>query len=107
MLEGAHDEYMEHPLSIKVGVPVRIYVVDAGPSHFSAFHVIGTIFRNVYTDGNPSNALHGIQTASVPPGGGAIVEFTVLQAGRYPFVTHQFGDADHGAMGVFVASGSR
>lgn len=103
VFNGRAFRYMEQPLSIKVGVPVRVYVVDAGPSHFSAFHVIGTVFRTVYVDGNPSNVEHGVQTASVPPGGGAIVEFTVLQDGRYPFVTHQFGDADHGAMGVFIA----
>jgi nitrite reductase (NO-forming) len=100
---GRAFQYMEHPLSIKVGKPVRVYVVDAGPSHFSSFHVIGTILRSVYADGNPENVQHGIQTAAIPPGGGAIVEFTVRQAGRYPFVTHQFGDADHGAMGAFVA----
>jgi hypothetical protein len=44
-----------------------------------------------------------MQTLSIPPGGGAIAEFSVPQAGSYAFVTHAFGDADAGAMGVFAA----
>jgi hypothetical protein len=46
----------------------------------------------------------GLQTAAVPPGGGAVVDFTVQQAGMYPVVTHSFGDADAGALGLFKAS---
>lgn len=100
---GVGMQYVQNPLSIEIGKPVRVYVVDAGPSHFSAFHVVGTLFSRVLADGNPLNAQVGIQTASIPPGGGAIVEFTVYQAGRYAFVTHAFGDADLGAMGIFLA----
>ena len=94
-------QYVRTPLPIDMGKPVRVFVVNAGPSHFSAFHVIGTIFDTVYVAGNPSNALHGLQTIPIAPGDGAIGEFTVQQAGRYPFVTHSFGDADLGAMGAF------
>lgn len=103
LFNGRSFQYMERPLAIRVREPVRVYVVDAGPSHFSAFHVIGTLFQTVMQDGNPQNVQHGIQTMTIPPGGGAIGEFTVYQAGHYPFVTHQFGDADHGAMGAFDA----
>jgi len=103
LFNGRSFQYMESPLAIRVRQPVRVYVVDAGPSHFSAFHVIGTLFQTVMQDGNPQNVQHGIQTMTIPPGGGAIGEFTVYQAGHYPFVTHQFGDADHGAMGAFDA----
>ena len=101
---GLAFRYKQAPLQIKVGQPVRLFIVDAGPSHFSAFHVIGTILNNVYVDGNPANKLDGIQTMSIPPGGGGIAEFKVYQAGTYPFVTHSFGDADDGAMGAFVAT---
>ena len=96
---GMAFRYFAHPIPIKVGEPVRVYVVNAGPNHFSAFHVIGTLFQNAYVDGNPANALHGVQTMTIAPGGGGMMEFTVYQAGRYPFVTHQFNDADHGAIG--------
>ena len=101
---GKAFRYKDNPLAIVVDRPVRLFVVDAGPSHFSAFHVVGTIFSRVLMDGNPRNALYGIQTASIPPGGGAVVEFTPRQAGAYPFLSHSFGDADSGAMGTFAAS---
>jgi nitrite reductase (NO-forming) len=100
---GSAYQYMTKPISIAVGKPVRLFVVNAGPSHFSAFHVVGTLFTRALLDGNPSNALVGIQTQPIAPGGGAVVEFTVLQPGKYPFVTHAFGDADAGAIGIFDA----
>jgi len=101
---GVAFRYKTEPLPIKVGELVRVFVVDAGPSHFSAFHVIGTLLRTAYVDANPQNKLVGLQTIAVPPGGGAMVEFQVEQAGTYPFVTHSFGDADDGAMGAFIAA---
>jgi nitrite reductase (NO-forming) len=101
---GRAFRYKDSPLAIKVGVPVRAFVVNAGPSHFSAFHVVGTIFQRVLVDGNPANTLTGLQTASIPPGGGAVLDFTVQQAGTYPIVTHAFGDADAGALGLFNAT---
>ncbi|MBV8154445.1 MAG: multicopper oxidase domain-containing protein [Candidatus Eremiobacteraeota bacterium] len=100
---GLAFQYMKTPLPISVGKLVRLFVVNAGPSHFSAFHVVGTLLRRSYVDGNPANLLVGLQTLSIPPGGGAVTEFTVLQAGKYAFVTHAFGDADAGAMGIFLA----
>jgi nitrite reductase (NO-forming) len=96
-------QYMRKPLPISVGKRVRVFVVNAGPSHFSAFHVVGTLLQRSYVDGNPKNLLVGLQTLAIPPGGGAVTEFTVPQAGNYPFVTHAFGDADAGAMGIFAA----
>ena len=100
---GLAFQYMRKPLAISVNKPVRLFVVNAGPSHFSAFHVVGTIFDRVAVGGNPENALHGLQTITVAPGDGAMAEFTVQQASKYPFVTHSFGDADAGAMGFFKA----
>ncbi|MDQ2993112.1 MAG: hypothetical protein M3R30_09885 [Candidatus Eremiobacteraeota bacterium] len=94
-------QYVKKPLPISVGNPVRVFVVNAGPSHFSAFHVIGTIMDTVYVGGNPANVLRGLQTVAIAPGDGAVGEFTSRQAGHYPFVTHSFGDADLGAMGSF------
>jgi nitrite reductase (NO-forming) len=100
---GRSFQYQDKPLPIAVGEPVRVFVVNAGPSRFSAFHVVGTIFEKAFTDGNPDNELHGLQTMSIAPGDGAMAEFTVQQPSRYPFLTHSFGDADLGAMGAFVA----
>ena len=101
---GMAFQYKTNPLPIKVGELVRAFVIDAGPSHFSAFHVVGTVFSRVLIEGNPHNELVGIQTLNIPPGGGAVAEFTVQQEGVYPVVTHSFGDADNGAMGLFRAA---
>jgi nitrite reductase (NO-forming) len=103
---GRAFQYMTQPLQIIVGQPVRVFVVNAGPSHFSAFHVVGTLFERSYVDGNPANLLSGLQTLAIAPGGGEVAEFTVHQAGTYAFVTHAFGDADAGAMGTFAATGA-
>lgn len=100
---GSAFQYMMNPLPIAVGKLNRLFVINAGPSHFSAFHVIGTLLQRTFVDGNPANLLVGLQTLSIPPGGGAVTEFTVYQEGKYAFVTHAFGDADAGAMGLFLA----
>lgn len=97
---GKANQYVDHPLEAKVGDKIRMWVVNAGPAHASAFHVVGTIFDAVYLDGNPKNKLEGMQTVSIPPGGGAMVEFTIKEPGKYPFVTHSFGDASKGAVGI-------
>lgn len=107
MFNGMADLYVGTPLPITVNQPVRLFVVNAGPSHFSAFHVIGTIMENVFVSGNPANELHGLQTVMIGPGDGAMTQFTVQQAGRYTFVTHVFGDADLGGMGVFTATAAK
>jgi len=97
---GYANQYKAAPLTAQLGERVRIFIVNAGPSEFSAFHVIGAIFANVYTDGNPANHTVGNQTITVPPGGGSVVELTIPDAGLYPFVTHSFANASSGALGV-------
>lgn len=100
---GRAMRYIDDPLSVKAGEPVRIFLINAGPNHVSAFHVIGTIFQRVYQGGNPRNLTVGRQTVNVPPGDGAVMELTFYQAGRYAFVTHALGDSTLGAMGRFIA----
>jgi plastocyanin len=100
VFNGIFNQYREHPLTADPGQLVRLYVVNAGPTATSAFHVIGTIFNAVYPDGNTANKLVGVQTYNIPPGGGAMFEMTMPNAGTYPFVTHSFADASKGAIGV-------
>ncbi len=100
VFNGYANQYKDAPLTAKVGQKIRLYILDAGPSQFSAFHVIGAIFSNAYMDGNPANRTQGNQTVMVAPGGGMVVELTIPDAGLYPFVTHSFADASKGAMGV-------
>ena len=65
--------------------------------------MVGTIFDRVLINGNPKNELFGLQSISIGPGDGAVVEFTLDEPGNYPFVNHAFGHASHGAVGVFQA----
>jgi nitrite reductase (NO-forming) len=51
-------------------------------------------------DGNPANHMVGDQTLTIPPGGGAMVELTIPEAGNCPFVTHSVSGAMTGATGV-------
>ena len=108
MLAGTPDEvvfngiafqYVDHPLAAKVGERVRLYVVNAGPTLTTAFHVIGAILAAVYPDGNPSHELNDLQTYSIPPGSGVVIDLTIPQSGTYPFVDHSMRDANIGAIG--------
>jgi uncharacterized cupredoxin-like copper-binding protein len=80
-----------------------MYVLNAGPSKWSAFHVIGTLFDTVDLEGVVS---HGSQTISLAPSQGAWVDFQLPQAGNYSFVTHSFGDMTKGAAGVLHTAGA-
>jgi nitrite reductase (NO-forming) len=97
---GAANQYQQQPLAATPGELIRLYVMNAGPTLFSAFHVIGALFDNVYADGNPANVMHGIQTWTIPPGGGATFELRIPDAGKYPFVTHSFAYTGLGAVGL-------
>jgi nitrite reductase (NO-forming) len=101
---GRAGQYKDAPLRVDVGDRVRLFVVNAGPTFNSAFHVVGAIFDRVYPDGNPAHALERVQTYMVPAGGGAVFEavFTKDASGEglYPFVTHSFADAEKGAVGI-------
>jgi nitrite reductase (NO-forming) len=100
VFNGYANQYKTSPIVAKAGQRIRIFIVNAGPSEFSAFHVIGAIFSDTYADGNPANHMVGNQTVTVPPGGGMMVELTIPQAGLYPFVTHSFADVGKGAVGI-------
>ena len=98
VFNGFANQYVEEPLVADPGELVRVYILNAGPSKWSAFHVIGTIFDRTWQEGvvgGPS------QTVNIAPSQGAIVEFTMEEDGMYPFVTHAFGDAVKGAIGMF------
>lgn len=101
---GTTYSLQETPLLAKVGDRVRIYINNVGPNEVSSFHVVGTIFDDVYIDGNPSNHMKGMQTILLPASGGAIVEFTLTKEGTYPVVTHQFNHASKGAVAIIKAT---
>ncbi|UJL45324.1 multicopper oxidase domain-containing protein [Virgibacillus sp. NKC19-16] len=97
---GTFGAVQNEPLEAEAGDKVRFYINNVGPNEVSSFHVIGSMFDDVYIDGNPANHQQGMQTVGLPASGGAVVEFTVKEAGEYPFVTHQFKHASKGAIRV-------
>ena len=104
VFNGRAFQYKANPLQVNEGERVRFFVVNAGPSLRSDFHLVGTVFDRVYPDGNPANVLNHVQTWTVPAGGGAVFE-TAFEKGAsgegvYAFVTHAFADADKGAVGL-------
>ena len=104
VFNGRAFQYKANPLKVNVGDRVRFFVVNAGPNLDSDFHVVGALFDRVYPDGNPAHALDGVQTYSVPAGGGVVFETTFRPNGSgegiYAFVTHSFADAEKGAVGL-------
>ncbi|HZE06950.1 MAG TPA: multicopper oxidase domain-containing protein, partial [Solirubrobacteraceae bacterium] len=100
---GYANQYKFDPTTVPVGRPIRIYVLDAGPSKWSAFHVIGDLFDTVDEEGVLS---HGAQTVNLSPAEGAWVDLTIPQAGDYTFVIHAFGDMVKGAAGVLHTPGA-
>jgi nitrite reductase (NO-forming) len=99
VFNGVADQYKTTPLLARPNERFRIWVVNAGPTLTNAFHVIGTMF-NTYPDGNPANVVYGDQTYNIPPGGGAMFELQIPDAGLYPFVTHAFAYTGLGSVGL-------
>jgi len=103
VFNGYANQYAENPIPCAVGEPIRVFVMNAGPNVWSSFHVVGTIFDRAYVNGNPKNELVGLQSITIGPGDGAVVEFSLAEPGHYPFVNHSFGHATQGAVGLFHA----
>jgi nitrite reductase (NO-forming) len=98
---GYAGQYVKHPLAAHPGHTVRFYVVDAGPSIDTDFHVVGTVLQRAWIDAAVTDPpLHRIQTATVPAGGGGIFDVSISKPGLYPFVTHSFASVDMGAVGL-------
>jgi nitrite reductase (NO-forming) len=99
---GRPDQYSREPIQVKVGERVRFWVVSAGPTLSSAFHLVGEQFETVYLGAPPESAIRGVQTFSVPAGGGMCFELVCDVPGEFPFVNHAFGHGQKGAIGYLV-----
>jgi nitrite reductase (NO-forming) len=107
VFNGIANQYADNPIAIETGKKVRVFVLDAGPSVDSSYHVVGTIFDQVIKEGiwlrSGNEGSWGSQAVDLAPAQGAIVEFTAVEDGMYPFVTHAFNLVTHGALGIFSA----
>jgi nitrite reductase (NO-forming) len=107
VFNGYVNQYRDAPIRIEPNERVRAWVLDAGPSENSSFHVVGTIFDTLYKEGawqlRPDATLGGSQSLDLQPAQGGFVEFTMDEAGLYPIVTHKFSNVGKGALGLFQA----
>jgi nitrite reductase (NO-forming) len=98
---GYAHQYKEHPLTANPGDTVRFWVVDAGPSLNTEFHVVGTVLSRAWINGDLVDApQHEIQTAIVPAGGGGVFDVKIDKPGIYPFVSHSFASVNLGEVGL-------
>jgi nitrite reductase (NO-forming) len=98
---GYSGQYVTHPLAADPGETVRFWVVDAGPSIDTDFHIVGTIFDRAWVAaGLTSERLANVQTVGVPAGGGGVFDVKIDKPGLYPFVSHAFTAVDEGQVGL-------
>ena len=107
VFNGYVNQYAAAPIRVEPGQTIRAWVLDAGPSDSSSFHVIGSIFDSVYREGHyelrPDATQGGSQALDLQAAQGGFVEFTLDKRGLYPFLTHKLADADKGGLGYFQA----
>lgn len=97
---GYAGQYVKHPLVANPGETVRFWVVAAGPSFDTDFHVVGTLLDRAWIDGDMTQYLPNVQTATVPAGGGGVFDVKIGKPGLYPFVSHSFASVDMGQVGL-------
>jgi copper-containing nitrite reductase len=108
VFNGAVDALTKaHPMQAKVGETVRVFFGDAGPNDTSSLHVVGEIFTRDYLLGSlTSPPLTSVQTASVPPGAAAILEFKASVPGLFAMMDHAMARMAKGLMATFEISGA-
>ena len=107
VFNGYVNQYQHAPIRVEPDERIRVWVLDAGPSENSAFHIVGTIFDTVYKEGtlllSPDDRLGGSQALDLQPSQGGYVEFSFDEPGLYLAVTHKFANVGKGALGIFQA----
>lgn len=103
VFNGMANRYQTRRLPVPVGTPFTIAFVNAGPNDFAAFHVVGTVLRDVEASGDPRNNLYDVQTYSVAPGDACLIHLKFQQPGDYAFVSHAMNQFGKGAYGIFAA----
>ena len=96
----------QYALHADEGQTVRIYFGNAGPNATASEHMVGEIFTHYYQLGSlASPPLAGIQTATVPPGGAAILDVKASNAGQFALMDHAISRMEKGNMAVLQVKG--
>jgi nitrite reductase (NO-forming) len=94
---GYGNQYAEHPIPVRSGERIRMYLLNGGPTQWTSIHLIGAVYDRTYVEGVEGR---NAQTVSLAPAQGGWVEFTLPQEGVYPVVDHDFADDSKGASGA-------
>jgi len=97
---GYAGQYVKHPLTAMPGDTVRFWVVAAGPSLDTDFHVVGTLLNRAWVNQDMTQSQRNVQTALVPAGGGGVFDVRITKPGLYPFVSHSFASVNMGQVGL-------
>lgn len=102
VFNGYANQYDHRPLRARVGERMRIWVLDAGPSRSTSFHVVGGQFDTTYAEGAwlLRRGHGGAQSLALDAAQGGFVELSFRDAGDYSFVSHVMVDAERGAHGT-------
>jgi nitrite reductase (NO-forming) len=99
----------ERALRAQTGETVRLFFGVAGPSQGSRLHLTGEVFDRVALEGMPlddtTRWLSGVQSASVPVGGTAMIELRAEVPGRYSLTDSGLAHAQKGAAGELIIDG--
>jgi nitrite reductase (NO-forming) len=98
---GYADQYLRHPIRVRAGERIRMYVLNPGPTHTSSFHVIGAVFDRTQSEGVRGGPA---QVMTLAPSTGGYVDFTLRGEGAFPFVDHNFASMSRGAMGAMLTA---
>jgi FtsP/CotA-like multicopper oxidase with cupredoxin domain len=98
--------YMQDPIRVAVGRPVRIYLVNVTEfDPINSLHIHGMFF-DVYRTGTSLQASERTDTLMLCQGERAILETTFRYPGDFMFHAHQSEFAELGWMGLFRAEGA-
>lgn len=109
VFNGVAAQYDKAPLTLRAGQRARFWVVAAGPSDGTAFHIVGTVFDTVYKEGayllRPGQSgAGGSQVLDLSVAQGGFVETVFPQPGHYAFVDHDMRKAEDGAHGIVAVT---
>jgi FtsP/CotA-like multicopper oxidase with cupredoxin domain len=96
--------YMKHPITVKVGEPIRIYLLNLTEfDPINSFHLHADMFR-LYRTGTNLERYELTDTVMMCQGERHVLEFNLSYPGQYMFHAHQSELAELGWMGVFEAT---
>lgn len=100
-VNGKAFEYMNHPITLQVGKPYRIYLVNMLEFDLvNSFHLHGALY-NYTVAGTEETPNYATDMVTLAQGDRGILEFKFDYPGEYIFHAHQAEFTDKGWMGLF------